>query len=469
MAKKVGLTLEGVPNKKQEKFFKANKKHIAYGGARGGGKSWAMRRKFVLLALAYDNLNLLILRRTMPELRANHINPLIAEIGKFAQYKQVENVFIFPNGSRINLGYCATDADWINYQGHEYDVIGLEEATNFTEYQAQMISTSLRAAKKKVSIDGFVFEPRIYYTANPGGVGHAWFKRLFIDREYRNNEKSKDYTFIQADVYDNKILMKNDPNYVNILENLPEELRRAHLYGDWDAFAGQYFREWRREVHTIDPFRIPDEWDRYVTIDYGLDMLAAYWIAVDKQENAYVYKELYQSNLIISEAAKRILEINGDDLIDTFYGPIDLWNRRNDTGKSAFEIFNENGVYLMKSSRERINGWYAVKEYLKINKSRDEQTGDDILTSRLKFFNTCDNIIRCLPQLQSDKRNPNDVAKDPHELTHGPDAIRGFCIERQMLKLPKTKEQKKRARVRLNTIENFAAGEATNNFLNYGG
>lgn len=159
-------------------------------------------------------------------------------------------------------------------------------------------------------------------------------------------------------------------------------------------------------------------------------MLACYWIAVDEQGNAYVYKELYESNLIISEAAKRIKEVNGADEIYKRYAPPDLWNRRQETGKSAADIFKENGISLVKSNNDRVQGWYNVKEWIKPYITKDEQTGKEITTAALKIFGNCLNLIRCLPQLQHDEKNPNDVANEPHELTHGPDAIRGFCSTR---------------------------------------
>ena len=159
-----------IPNPKQIQFFKATARHIAYGGSRGGGKSWAARRKAVSLAINYDGLKILLMRRTFPELRENHILPLRAQLYGYAKYKESDKSFEFPNGSRIKLGYCDNEADVYQYQGQEYDVIFLEEATNFTESQRDFIMTANRSTRTD-------FTPRMYYTANPGGVGHAWFKR----------------------------------------------------------------------------------------------------------------------------------------------------------------------------------------------------------------------------------------------------------------------------------------------------
>ena len=164
------LILHGTPNSRQREFFLSRARHTAYGGARGGGKSWAMRRKFVLLALRYPELNLLLLRRTLPELRENHIIPLQRELYGIAPYNSTERVFRFPNGSRIKLGYCDTAQDVYQYQGQEYAIIGMEEATHFTEEQMRFLTTCNRTTRTDIS-------PRMYYTCNPGNVGHAWEKR----------------------------------------------------------------------------------------------------------------------------------------------------------------------------------------------------------------------------------------------------------------------------------------------------
>jgi len=415
------LTLLGEPSAKQREFFLAKRKHIGYGGARGAGKSWAMRRKFILLASRYPGLRILLLRRTFPELRENHLLPLQLEIGGYVRYKESEKVFIFPNGARIKLGYCDNENDVLQYQGQEYDVIGFEEATGFTEFQIQFVSTCLRSVRTD-------FESRIYYTCNPGGVGHSYIKRLFIDREFEGNENPDDYVFISARVWDNKVLMKNDPNYIKILDSLPEDLRKAHRDGDWDALAGQFFKEFCKDIHVIEPFVIPDSWTKYVTIDYGLDMLAAYWVAVDYQRHCYAYREVHEPNLIISHAAKRIIEANNGENIKEFYCPPDLDNRRQDSGKSALQIFGEHGIIFSISSNDRVNGWLATKELLKIYDSVDEHTGDPIRTSDLKIFSNCRNLIKHLPVAQQDSKNPNDVSSVPHNITHSLDALRGFAI-----------------------------------------
>ena len=404
------------PNKKQMEFFKQEKRFIAYGGSRGGGKSWAVRKKAILLALRYFGIKILILRKTFTELRENHIIPFLAEVGKFTNYKELEKAINFPNGSRIKFGYCDCDTDINQYQGQEYDIIFLDEATHFKEQWFRMLTACNRGAND--------FPKRMYLTCNPGGVGHAWVKRLFIDKQYKGNEKESDYVFIPAKVYDNKVLMEKDPAYIESLKSLPEALKRAWLDGDWDVFEGQYFPEFNRDIHVVKPFEIPKQWKKYFAMDYGLDMFAGYVIAINDRGISYVCKEYCQSNLLISDACIKIKELTKNDVIEGYIAPPDMWNRRQDTGKSVAEMFSESGIYLQKAQNDRVTGWLEVKEWLK---PFDSVNGS---TAKLQIFENCRELIRCLPLLQYDTTRINDVANEPHEITHSPDALRYFITSR---------------------------------------
>ena len=414
-----------VPNlyPKQEMFCKSKAKYTCYGGARGGGKSFVARVKAILLALYYPGIQILLLRRTYNELLENHVVPLQKELkcqqkDKIAQYKSQEKVFEFPNGSRIKLGYCDTETDVLQYQGQAYEAIFMEEATQFTEFQFNCLKECNRLSgncTKQVN-------PRMYLTCNPGGVGHAWVKRLFIDKDYIKDEIAEDYMFIPALVFENEYLMKNDPGYLKTLQSLPEDRRKAMLYGEWDVYEGQFFPEFKRNVHVVEPFPIPGDWYIYFAMDYGLDMLAGYWIAVDFDNNAYVFREVYESNLLVSEAREKIKEMTHENVY-MYLAPPDMWNRHKETGKSTADIFAEGGIELYKTNNDRIQGWLQMKEWLKVYKDEQEQD-----TSKIKIFSTCKNLIRCLPQVQHSDKKIGDVANEPHELTHSVDAIRGFCV-----------------------------------------
>lgn len=400
------------PYPKQEDFFRAHTTRIAYGGARGGGKSWAMRTKFILLALSYPGIQILLLRRTFPELRENHIIPLQKALRGIAVYKDSTKEFTFKNRSRIKLGYCLNESDILQYQGQAYEVIGMEEATQFTYMQYIALTESNRLSG---NTDGFV--PRMYFTCNPGGVGHEWVKRLFIDRHYSENENAEDYTFVPSTVYDNEYLMSKNPQYVKTLEALPPLRRKAMLYGDWDAFEGQYFPEFSRERNVCRPFEIPEHWNRFIAFDYGLDMTACLWFAYPEDKSRlYVYRELYCPNLILSEAAKEIKELNGDEKIRWSVASPDLAGRRQDSGRSGFDILASFGLGgVLAADNSRITGWRMIRELL-----RDGRDGQP----RLIFFENCTNIIRTLPKLTFDTKVPEDVSDTPHELTHAPDALR---------------------------------------------
>jgi phage terminase large subunit len=229
----------------------------------------------------------------------------------------------------------------------------------------------------------------------------------------------------------NEYLDESDHKKIEDLQYTNPQRYKVVGLGEYGMPGGTYFEEFREDIHVIKPFPIPEHWNRYTTKDYGLDMLAQYWIAIDTYNNAYVYKELYESNLIVSEAAARIKKVNGTDKISIKYAPPDLENRQKDSGKSIFDLFRLEGEYLTKSDNRRVDGWLAVKEWLKVIETKDIETGLPIKTSRLKIFDNCVNLIRTLPSVLKDEADPNDVATEPHELTHAPDALRGFCIMRQ--------------------------------------
>ena len=409
----MNVTLTERPFPAQLPFFRAKTRYVAYGGARGGGKSWAVRFKATLLCAKYPGIRVLIVRRSYAELRENHIIPLQAQLNGLARYNDNEKSFRFINGSRLKFGYCSNDSDVSQYQGVEYDVVFIDEATQLTEYQFQTINATIRGTN--------TFPKRLYLTCNPGGVGHQWVKRLFIDRDYTADENPDDYTFIRALVFDNVALMSSNSEYVKTLQNLPEGLRQAWLYGDWDIFEGRFFPEFRRDIHVCEPFVIPQEWRRYRVFDYGLDCFACYWVAVDFHENAYFYRELHESNLLVSQAAQKMIDWTGDEAVYATYAPPDMLNRHRETGKSTADTFYDYGVKLSIASNDRAAGWLNVKEALKV--VSDEQ---GFPTSRVKFFPNCRQLIKSLGEIQTDEKDPNDVANTPHDLTHSVDAVRYF-------------------------------------------
>lgn len=401
----------GEPQPKQIEFLEATARYVCYGGARAGGKSWVVRFKAVLMALTHPGIKQMIVRRTYPELNENHILPLRELLSGAARYNDKEKSIFFPNGSRIKFSYCANAGDELQYSGQEWDIIYLDEAQQLSESAFNTIKATIRGVNP--------FPKRMYVTCNPGGIGMSWIRRLFIERDFNKDENPDDYVFIQALVTDNQALMESDPDYIKQLESLPPAQRAAWRYGDWYSYEGRFFSEFHPDVHVIDPFPIPSHWRRYRALDYGLDMLAVLWVAVDEMGQEYVYRELHVPDLIAPEAARRITELSIYDdgtpeEIDSTFAPPDLWSRTKDSGRSIADLFAENGVWFLRANAERIHGWMMVKDHIKPLASPDGEGK----TSRLKVFRSCTTLIKHLQLLEFDEKRPSDASTEPHEITH---------------------------------------------------
>ena len=264
---------------------------------------------------------------------------------------------------------------------------------------------------------------------------------------------------------DNPQLLEASPEYKQMLDLLPEDVRKAWRYGDWDALAGTFFPEFRRETHVIKPFyRIPSEWKKYRVFDYGLDMFACLWIAVDYDGRAYVYREVQQSGLIVSEAARLALDLTPAwEHIECTIAPPDMWNRQKDSGKSMAELFAENGLGLLRASNNRIQGWMALKEMLKPLKNEQDRPG-------LLVTEDCVGLIENLPAIQHDEKNPSDCATEPHMITHICDAARYFAVTRTLgaerVEVPEEPEFEDAA---VDYDEEMTGGDMTDDYLAYGG
>ena len=413
-AEAVSLHVHGTPNARQKLFFASRARYTAYGGARGGGKSWALRRKLIGLCLRYPGIRCLLVRRSYAELKANHVRPLLEEYGTLLSYSEGDKVLTLPNGSSIALGYCASQRDVLRYQGQEYDIIAIDEATQLSEYQFSIFKACLRGTRD--------VPRRMYLTCNPGGVGHAWVKRLFVERNFRQDENPDDYLFISAQVYDNPILMQADPDYVRQLESLPQKLRDAWLLGRWDVFEGQFFSEFDPDVHICSPQAIPESLRYFVALDYGFDMLAALLIGYDSAGNLFVVDEFCQPNLTLSEAARQVAHLcHGRDVRYAVASP-DLWNRRQDSGKSGFEVMQSvTGMPPMcTADNRRVPGWRVLREYLK------PMDGAPML----RISSVCTELIRSMPALLCNALRPEDASDEPHAVTHAPEALRYAVMSR---------------------------------------
>lgn len=435
----------GKPNPKQDLFLRDTHRHCAYGGARGGGKSWVLDRKLILLCFRYPRYRALLLRRTYREVIQNHVEPMMQLLAGVCKYNKSDNVIVFPNGSRIILGYVNTENDVLQYQGNEYDCIAFDEATQIREEWIKKICASCRGIND--------YPKRIYYTCNPSGVSHGYIKRLFIDRKYEAYENPEDYNFIQALVTDNPVLMETNPDYVRFLESLPPVLKEAWMNGRWDVFEGSYFSEMRetpdprmceehgvtiadaeREhlwTHVIKPFEIPKDWKIYAGYDWGYGKpFCMSWYAIDYDGCAYNILELYgctnQPNEGLrwsnEEQFKEIASIERNHRwlkgkqISRVADP-SIWD--GSRGISAAETADKYGVYFDKGINDRVAGWMQVRERLKF-----DENGKPMLY----FFENCKNIIRTIPLMMFDEHHVEDLDTDLED--HACDALRYFCMSR---------------------------------------
>jgi phage terminase large subunit len=408
--------VELTATKKQMEFINCTRDEVLFGGRAGGGKSYGQVLDGFIYALKYPKSKQLILRRTYPELEKSIIRTSLSLYPKnTVKYSSQAHVMNFYNGSIIDYGYCDGEKDIYRYQSAEFDVIRFDELTHFTENMYVYLISRLRGANS--------YPKQIKSTTNPGNIGHMWVKKRFVDigewgKEHKFATGSR--IFLPAVVTDNKFLLDKDPGYLKRLENLSQKDKQALLYGNWDIFAGQFFSEWDRNIHATKKANFTPQ-SEYISMDYGLDMLAALFIQVSDDGRAFVKKEIYEPNLIASQAARKI-KSETDSPINGIFAPPDLWNRRQDTGKSVAQIFNSCSLPLIKSNNNRVSGWLAVKEFLHPYK---DEWGK--LTAKLTVGENCTNLIRTLPALTHSDKNVSDVNLNPHEITHAPDALRYFC------------------------------------------
>ena len=413
----------------QSDFLASSEREVFYGGARGGGKSYAM----LVDPLRYcdkQHHRALLIRRTMPELRdlINHSQQLYSKAYPGAKWREQEKEWRFPSGARIEFGYAENLTDALRYQGQSYTWIGIDE---LPQYPTPDIYNFLRSSLRSV-------DPQIPVcmraTGNPGNVGSLWVKEMFVDPSESNKRfnveiptpmgvKKISRKFIPAKLQDNPYLMQTD-DYYAMLASLPEVQKKQFLEGDWDAYESSSFPEFNRQVHVIEPFDIPRNWMRFRAADWGYSSPACcLWFAVDYDNNLFVYRELYTKRNTADIFARKVLEMEDGEYIR--YGILDssTWARRGDIGPSIAETMIQEGCRWRQSDRSprsRISGKVEVHKRLRV----DEDTG----YPSMFIFSNCLNLIRTLPMLPVDKNNPEDV--DTTADDHAYDALRYGCMSR---------------------------------------
>lgn len=410
----------------QEDFLAAAETDVLYGGAAGGGKSYAMLVDPLRYAHRASH-RALIIRRSMPELREliDKSRELYPRAFPGCKYREVEKLWNFPSGAKIEFGFLERDADVYRYQGQAYSWIGFDEITHLpTEFPWNYLASRLRTTDSEIV-------PYMRCTANPGGVGAHWVKKRYIEPNEPNQSfKGADgltRKFIPARLEDNPYLAQ-DGRYEQMLKALPATQRKQLLEGNWDVNEGAAFTEFDLDLHVIPPFEIPISWERVKGIDYGYaSESACIWAAVDPSDGTLiVYRELYRKGLTGEDLGYIITEM---ELSDPFSvsGVLDTaaWARTGTTGPTVGETLVRQGHKLRRADKNRIQGKIQIHEYLRV-----QQSG----RPRLQIFSSCPNLIRELQGIPLDKANPEDV--DTHAPDHAYDALRYLIMSRPRVNDP---------------------------------
>lgn len=419
---------------KQVLFHYAEAEEVFYGGAAGGGKSYAILWDAVAKAQEYKNIRIAIFRRTYPELEKSLIYEFMKDIpSNWYKYSKNEHKAIFySTGSVIEFNHCQYEHDVFKFQSAQYDYLYFDELTHFTEF----IYTYLATRVRKTNSQGFT--PQIKSASNPGNIGHLWVKKRFIKiededgslidvepnaiitREDKETGATYHTQFIPANLSDNEILTGRDPTYRSRLERQDSDTRKALLDGDWDVFQGQFFKEWRKGIHVCEPFEIPNNWKRFRAMDWGYtNPSCCLWFAVSPDKRLYVYRELYKTQLTTQVLAQTIdemsFDVNGkrEEISYTVADP-SIWSTTQfEKGESIAYQLSTNNVSLLKADNNRLGGAARVRDYLRV-----DEDGKPFM----QIFSSCFNLVRTLPALVHDDKNPEDVNTEGED--HAYDALR---------------------------------------------
>ena len=429
------------PTERQAAFHKASREKIdaiLYGGAAGGGKSCAATMEALWLAANFPGMRIGCFRRTYGELEESFLAELAKrDFGRAlgAKWNSTNKVLKFPNGSSINFTYAETIQDASRILGGEYQAFFIDEAGQMLPTVIDHIAERLRSGSKLVPVIG------LRLLTNPGGLGHTVLKRKYINPtrngkiiadgvDDKGNPTGQKVAFIPAKATDNPYL---NEGYYKVLDSIPDPQRRAAMRdGNWDAMVGQFFEQWDRSKHVVSQFPLPQEWQRYCGIDYGVRApFAAVWGAVDNDTRLWVYREIYSAGVYAEQQAALILEAerNAGELEVIRVADPSMWGNRG-TPMTIADIYGQNECGIMQANNDRINGWSRVHAFLNSGPACDihRAMGWDICPMLHVFEESCPSFIETIPNLPRSLIKPDD-AETKNTEDHIADALRYMCME----------------------------------------
>jgi len=441
--------LEYRPTERQQAFHAATEFDVLYGGAAGGGKTRALLMDDIRDAITYPGIRIGAFRRSYPELEES----LLAELAQIsyadavgARWRGDAHELRFPNGSLIMYRYAENVNDATRRQGGQYQKLTFDEVTLTAPDVVGFLKSRIRSGRKDIPVIG------IRSGSNPGGIGHGDVKKRYIDatdygEKVITDKRGRTVRFIPSKLSDNPYL---NPEYMADLADLPDEMRRAFVDGNWDVFAGQFFAEFDRDLHAVVPFEIAPEWKRYAGIDYGYAApWCTLWAAVDSDKRIWVYRELYEKGLVETDQALAIKAAETGEHVARRFADPSMWSKTG-SAPSPAEAYGTAGVRIEKAVNDRAPGWSRLRGYLAngpacpIHRQQGLQ-----LCPKLHITAGCPNLLRTLPVLPYDKTKTEDL--DTHAEDHAADALRYLVMGTSGASRPARVSSAARARIPIGT------------------
>lgn len=423
------------PQPKQNVFHSATAEVVLFGGSAGPGKTTALLMDALIFVIENPGSTANLMRRTFPELEASLIKKSIEMFPpEFCRYNSAKHQWTINAGgaakSYVVFTHCERADDVQKHRSAEWQYLGIDESTSFSQEMLEFLYTRVRSSRPGTPC-------RIRLCSNPGLLGHGAHKKYFGIGEMPPYEAWRPAkaigdkydpptrAFIPATIFDNPALLANDPGYLARLEALPEATKRMLLYGDWEGFSGQFFTEFDRATHVVQPFEVPRHWKVYRSVDFGFAKpFSCHWHAVDERGHCYTYREAYKTGLRDKQQAQLIKMMSAragePETVEYTVGDPSQVVKGKDSGITTQQNYHEEGIPIFPGSNARAPGWSTMRNWLAI----DPDTG----TPWWQMFTTCPELVREIEEAVYDPNKPEDI--DQRGSDHAIDECRYFFMSR---------------------------------------